>query len=87
MPNIRPSADLRENYNEISDFCHEYLEPVFITKEGKGDLAVMSIDMYEQLCGKQKLYDLIEEGFEDIRQGRTQPFDEAMADIRRRLKK
>ena len=36
MPTIRPSADLRNSYNEISQFCHEYSEPVFITKNGKG---------------------------------------------------
>ena len=35
MPNIRSSADLRNSYNEISTFCHEYAEPVFITKNGK----------------------------------------------------
>ena len=43
MPKIRSSADLRNNYNDISTFCHTYAEPVFITKNGKGDLAVMSI--------------------------------------------
>ena len=37
MPHIRSSADLRNSYNEISSFCHEYAEPVFITKNGKGD--------------------------------------------------
>ena len=47
MPKIRSSADLRNNYNEISTFCHDYAEPVFITKNGKGDLAVMSIETYE----------------------------------------
>ena len=44
MPAIKSSADLRNNYNEISTFCHNYPEPVFITKNGKGDLAVMSIE-------------------------------------------
>ena len=48
MPSIRSSADLRNQYNEISTFCHEYDEPVFITKNGKGDLAVMSIEAYEK---------------------------------------
>ena len=43
MPSIRPSSDLRNNYNEISEFCHRYNEPVYITKNGAGDLAVMSI--------------------------------------------
>ncbi|MBT9675272.1 antitoxin PHD [Gemmiger formicilis] len=37
MPNIRSSADLRNNYNDISSYCHAYNEPVFITKNGKGD--------------------------------------------------
>ena len=35
MPKIKSSADLRNNYNEISTFCHNYPEPVFITKNGK----------------------------------------------------
>ena len=52
MPNIRSSADLRNSYNEISTFCHEYAEPVFITKKGKCDLDVMSIEAYEHLAGR-----------------------------------
>ena len=84
MPNIRSSADLRNNYNEISTFCHDYAEPVFITKNGKGDLAVMSIEAYERLISRFELYGLIHEGLEDIQAGNTQPLDEAMADIRRR---
>ncbi len=84
MPNIRSSADLRNNYNEISTFCHDYAEPVFITKNGKGDLAVMSIEAYEQLISRFELYGLIHAGLEDIQAGTTQPLDEAMADIRRR---
>lgn len=86
MPNIKSSADLRNNYNEISTFCHSYSEPVFITKNGKGDLAVMSIETYEQLVGKFELYGLIQEGMEDVRMGNTRPFSEAMTDIRSRRK-
>ena len=56
MPLIRSSADLRNSYNEISSLCHDYDEPVFITKNGKGDLAVMSIDTYEALMGRFELY-------------------------------
>ena len=56
MPNIKSSADLRNNYNEISSYCHSSAEPVFITKNGKGDLAVMSIEAYEQLVGRFELY-------------------------------
>ena len=69
MPNIRSSADLCNNYNDISEFCHTYSEPVFITKNGKGDLAVMSIETYERLAGRIELYGLIEEGLADIQNG------------------
>lgn len=87
MPTIRSSADLRNNYNEISTFCHNYSEPVFITKNGKGDLAVMSIEAYENLVGKSELYGLIQEGLTDIAEGKTRPFSEAMSDIRSRRKR
>ena len=82
MPTIRPSADLRNSYNEISAFCHTYPEPVFITKNGKGDLAVMSIETYERLIGRVELYSAIQEGINDLQEGRTRPFQEAMSEIR-----
>ena len=82
MPAIKSSADLRNNYNEISTFCHNYPEPVFITKNGKGDLAVMSIEAYEGLTSRFELYSQIKEGMDDIATGNTRPFSEAMADIR-----
>jgi prevent-host-death family protein len=66
MPSIRPSADLRNNYNEISEYCHKHPEPVFITKNGRGDLAVLSIEAYERICGKYELYRLIDEGIADV---------------------
>ena len=84
MPNIRSSADLRNKYNEISSLCHKYQEPVFITKNGKGDLAVMSIEAYEKLTGRLELYSLIQEGMDDIREGRTQPFTDAMSEIKKK---
>lgn len=86
MPNIRSSADLRNSYNDISEFCHTYPEPVFITKNGKGDLAVMSIETYEQLVGRFELYGQIQEGMTDIQNGNTRPFSEAISDLRKRRK-
>lgn len=82
MPAIRSSADLRNGYNDISTFCHTYNEPVFITKNGKGDLAVLSIEAYENLVGKFELYGLIKEGLDDVASGNTRPFADAMADLR-----
>ena len=52
MPSIRPSSDLRNNYNEISEFCHKYKLPVYITKNGRGDLVVLSVEAYETLAGQ-----------------------------------
>ncbi|MEI6521799.1 MAG: type II toxin-antitoxin system Phd/YefM family antitoxin [bacterium] len=62
MPKIMPSSDLRNKYNEISEFCHKYSEPVYITKNGQGDLAVMSIETYEKLIGMFELHGLLNEG-------------------------
>lgn len=86
MPTIRSSADLRNHYNDISEFCHTYPEPVFITKNGKGDLAVMSIETYEHLIGRFELYELIQEGLADIQKRNTRPFSEAISDLRKRRK-
>ena len=52
MPQIRPITDLR-NTTEISDACHARREPVFITKNGYGDLVVMSIETYEEMLETQ----------------------------------
>ncbi len=81
MPTIKSSTDLRNNYNEISTMCHSYHEPVFITKNGEGDLAVMSIEAYEQLTGRLELYDQLQEGMNDVETGRTCSFNESMDEL------
>mgnify|MGYP005847468185 FL=1 len=85
MPNIKSSTDLRNNYNEISKFCHESREPVFITKNGQGDLAVMSIETYEMLNGKLELYRLLDEGRAAVKEGRKRPLADVMRDIRQEI--
>jgi PHD/YefM family antitoxin component YafN of YafNO toxin-antitoxin module len=82
MPNIKSSTDLRNNYNDISTFCHESREPVFITKNGQGDLAVMSIETYEALSGKLELYRLLDEGRAAVKAGKKRPLAEVMKDIK-----
>jgi len=54
MPQIRPITDLR-NTNEISDLCHAKNEPIFITKNGYGDLVVMSLETYESMLDENEL--------------------------------
>ncbi len=46
--NIRPSAAIRQNYNEIAELCRKTAEPVFLTKNGEGDLVVMDIETYNK---------------------------------------
>jgi len=54
MPQIRPITDLR-NTNEISELCHAKNEPIFITKNGYGDLVVMSLEVYEAMLDEYEL--------------------------------
>lgn len=68
MPQIRPITDLR-NTNEISEICHAKQEPVFITKNGYGDLVVMSIETYEGLVESAKIDDAIAEAEKEYANG------------------
>lgn len=83
MPIIRPSSELRNNYGTISALCHDYNEPVFITKNGHEDLVVMSNQEYERLSGRQELARLLEHGLEDISHGRITNAREAFTDMER----
>jgi prevent-host-death family protein len=56
MPIIKPISDLRNNFNQISEICHKEGEPVFITKNGQGDLVVMSMALYEKQQALLELY-------------------------------
>ena len=60
MPKIRPITDLR-NTNEISEICHSENEPVFITKNGYGDLVIMSMETYEKILSIRETDKAIEE--------------------------
>ena len=55
---IKPSASIRQNYNEIADLCRSTGEPVYLTKNGEGDLVVMDIDTFVR---REKLLKLREE--------------------------
>ena len=52
---IKPSTALRNEYNTISDLCKEKLEPIFLTKNGEGDLVVMSIEAFQLREKKQDM--------------------------------
>jgi prevent-host-death family protein len=69
MPTIRPISDLRNNSNEISEFCRTSREPVFITKNGVGDMVVLSIEMYEHQQAQLDLYAKLAEAEAEIASG------------------
>ncbi len=70
MPQIIPIKDLK-NTSEISQKCYESDEPIFITKNGYGDMVIMSIEVYEALQTKLDVYTKLAEAEEDVNQGRT----------------
>lgn len=87
MPKIRPSSDLRNKYSEISEFCRENSEPVYITKNGHGDLVVMSIETYEKLIGRSELRKLLEGGLDAKQKGKVEPAENVFHRIERGLPK
>lgn len=69
--NIRPSAAIRQNYNEIAELCRKTAAPVYLTKNGEGDLVVMDLDTFTR---REKMLQLREQLIaveEDRLAGRT----------------
>ncbi|MDZ7792382.1 MAG: type II toxin-antitoxin system Phd/YefM family antitoxin [Spirochaetia bacterium] len=69
MPIIRPISDLRNNFSSISETVHTDDEPVFLTKNGIGDMVVMSLDYYEKQFARIELYRKLNEARDDINNG------------------
>lgn len=85
MDMIRPSADLRNRYNEISKVCHETREPVYITVNGRGDTVILGLAEYEQMKRELKLLRMLAESEEDLLQGRVAPIKDTFDGIRQSL--
>ena len=84
MPIIRPITDLR-NTNEISDLCHTKNEPVFITKNGYGDLVIMSIEAYEAMMDEHELDKAIAESEAEYKvDGKLHDARETLKTLRRK---
>ena len=56
MSIIRPISDLRNNFAEISKLAHETAQPIFLTKNGYGDIVVLSMEAYENLQFESEVY-------------------------------
>ena len=85
MEMIRPSADLRNHYSEISKVCRENRQPVYITVNGRGDTVLMGMAEYEQMRAELELLRTLAEAEEDVRAGRVAPIEDTFRGIRESL--
>lgn len=84
MPQIRPITELR-NTTEISELCHASDEPIFITKNGYGDLVLMSMEVYEKRLALAEVYAKIFEAEASLQTGQSMiSADQAFEQIRRK---
>ena len=83
--NIRPSADLRNKYNEISKQCKETREAVIITVNGRGDTAVLGLQDYKQMKAELELLRTLAEAEDDIQNGRVSSMQESFDSLRESL--
>lgn len=84
---IRPSADLRKYYGDISKKCHEENQPVIITVNGRGDTAIMGLETYNQMQAELDLLHTLAEAEDDVENGRVSSMQNTFDSIRNSLKK
>jgi prevent-host-death family protein len=87
MPIIKPISDLRNKANEISELVHQSKEPVFITKNGEGDMVVMSLAQYGEIQMKLDLYGKLAAAQAQVAAGQKgRPLSQVMRDLRKRIR-
>ena len=79
---IRPSADLRNHYSEISKQCREENEAVIITVNGRGDTVSLSYEEYKRMKSRIELLEILTEAEDDVKNGRVAPVRETFDDLR-----
>ena len=80
---IRPSADLRNHYNEISKQCKENKEAVIITVNGRGDTVSLSYEEYKNMKARIELLEVLAEAEDDVKNGRVAPISDTFNDLRK----
>lgn len=83
MPTIIPIKDLKDT-SRVSELCHRTDEPIYVTKNGYGDMVLMSMDLFETMRRKWDVYSEIELSEAQIRQGKTKDARKALAEVRAR---
>ena len=83
---IRPSADLRNHYSEISRQCRENNEAVIITVNGRGDTVSLSYEEYKRMKSRIELLEMLSAEEDDVKSGRVEPIENTFQDLRQILK-
>lgn len=83
MPQIIPIKDLKDTAS-VSELCHRTDEPIYITKNGYGDMVIMSMELFEVTRKKWGIYSDIELSEEQIKQGKTKDAKKALASVRKK---
>lgn len=81
MPQIIPIRDLK-NTSQISEICHSSNEPVFVTKNGYGDMVIMSMEAYEKAIYMNSVYEKLSKAEESVANGNVSDATEAIKNIR-----
>ena len=81
MPQIMPIKDLK-NTSNISEICHNADEPIYITKNGYGDMVLMSIELFEATQKKWNMYSDIELSEKQIKEEKTKDARKALSAVR-----
>ena len=83
MPQIIPIKDLK-NTSKISDLCHKSQEPIYITKNGYGDMVIMSMDIYESTMKQMNILRELEISENQIKEGKVKDAKSSLAALRER---
>ena len=81
MPQIIPIKDLK-NTSEISDMCHKAEEPIYVTKNGYGDMVIMSMEFYESTMRQISMYRDIEISEGQVESGQVKDARAALRETR-----
>ena len=84
MPQIIPIRDLK-NTSEVSRMCQEATEPIFITKNGYGDMVIMSVKVYDEKLFMLDVYSKLEAAEKQIAEGNVLDAEKSLANIRKEL--
>lgn len=83
MPQIIPIKELK-NTSEISDLCHKTTEPIYVTKNGYGDMVIMSMEIYEKIMHQIKMYQDIEISEKQIAESKVKDAQNSLTEMRKK---